>query len=263
MMGHKGYLEEKRGKIAAEGILSSKMIDFYILLFDFHSTYCGLYIDRVSDLPVLDHKKMPAFDHEKIILTEGVKSIMLDSLPPLLLVIKKFFDGANYDTLKDSIESDVSSIEYYMSSLLKCDYNELLKMGKLNRMNIQEFIFIMVNWLKPFFISLLEINKEKMFFDDWQLSSCPFCGYFPDMIKIVESFEGKRFLHCALCENEWPYKRISCTVCQNEDINTLGYFLTESKTPYRIDYCDKCKEWYSWPSECSCNNEDAAFEDDE
>ena len=63
------------------------------------------------------------------------------------------------------------------------------------------------------------------------------------MAKIVDSLDGKRFLHWALCENEWPYERLSCTVCGNKDAQKLGYYITEEKTPYRIDYCDECKAY--------------------
>jgi FdhE protein len=76
--------------------------------------------------------------------------------------------------------------------------------------------------------------------EEWYNHACPVCGYLPDMEKIVESAEGKKYLHCALCEYEWVYRRIGCAVCGSEDADSLGFLEEEKKTPYRIDYCEKC-----------------------
>jgi FdhE protein len=63
------------------------------------------------------------------------------------------------------------------------------------------------------------------------------------MSLLRDAREGKRYLHCSLCESEWTFKRLSCAVCGNQEASTMGYFTTGEESPYRVDYCDRCKNY--------------------
>ena len=86
-----------------------------------------------------------------------------------------------------------------------------------------------------------EQNSDKFDDADWHASSCPFCGYYSDISKIIEARYNVRILHCGFCENEWKYPRLNCAICENNDQDTLGFFTYDDDNVYRIDFCDVCK----------------------
>jgi formate dehydrogenase maturation protein FdhE len=75
----------------------------------------------------------------------------------------------------------------------------------------------------------------------------PVCGSYPSIEKLRRD-DGKRILRCGFCGTEWPFKRIMCPFCGNEDHNSLRYFFVEGDSPikkdaFRVDVCDKCKKY--------------------
>ena len=54
--------------------------------------------------------------------------------------------------------------------------------------------------------------------------------------------EGRRFLSCSGCFFKWPYKRLKCPYCGNEDPESLSYF-TAGDGPTRVGVCRKCSRY--------------------
>ena len=241
MLDHKKFFEEKKERIIKEGALTPDLIDFYLSIFEYQYKYYDQY-KMISISPEsLWSIGMPLINSENIQFNEEIISALLQALTPLLRIIEEYNDGMSFDILIDTVCNSNDLIREYTGNLLKGDIEALKRTAEINKVGVDEFIFILVNWLKPIMALLTDIGKDKINNDEWLMNNCPFCGYFPDMAKIVGSMDGKRFLHCALCENEWGYKRLCCTICGNENSDTLGFFQTETETTYRIDYCDKCK----------------------
>jgi FdhE protein len=78
-------------------------------------------------------------------------------------------------------------------------------------------------------------------FEGWKESYCPVCGSPPGMDEIVGE-EGKRFLCCSGCFFKWPFRRVKCPYCGNEDPDSLSYFLAEEE-PTRVTVCRKCSRY--------------------
>ncbi|MBI5419948.1 MAG: formate dehydrogenase accessory protein FdhE [Deltaproteobacteria bacterium] len=76
---------------------------------------------------------------------------------------------------------------------------------------------------------------------EWKEGYCPVCGSRPGMDELVGE-EGKRFLSCSSCFFRWPFKRLKCPYCGNEDPGTLSYFLA-GDGPTRVDVCRKCSRY--------------------
>lgn len=54
--------------------------------------------------------------------------------------------------------------------------------------------------------------------------------------------EGRRYLSCSACFFKWPYKRLKCPYCGNEDPDLLTYF-EAGEEPTRVGVCRKCARY--------------------
>jgi FdhE protein len=86
---------------------------------------------------------------------------------------------------------------------------------------------------------------------DRQLSKpgnrCPFCGGMAQL-SILHSSGGSlegggRALQCATCLTVWPFRRVLCAHCGEEDEHKLGYFQSADRDHLRIDACETCRHY--------------------
>ena len=243
MKNHLLYFKNIENKIQKDGILESDVIEFYMHIFSFQEKYYNYYKENKIKNSTVISNGLPLIKYDSLLVDNDIKLKTNEALNEIKSIIEKYHIRMTLDTLINKIENDKNLINEYLTLLLQHDFTRLNDISIDLRIGFDEFLYILINSIKPLFIYLKDENKDKIDTSDWFSSSCPFCGYYPDMSKIVDSLEGKRFLHCALCENEWPYERLSCTVCGNKNAANLGYFVTENKSPYRIDYCDECKAY--------------------
>src|SRR5919198_3429538 len=70
---------------------------------------------------------------------------------------------------------------------------------------------------------------------------CPFCGGAPQMSVLQhapEAESGGRGLLCGTCFTTWPFRRVRCAECGEEDEVQLGYFHSPAYDHLRIDTCE-------------------------
>jgi FdhE protein len=75
-------------------------------------------------------------------------------------------------------------------------------------------------------------------------SSCPFCNSRP--VAGVLRGEGngaKRWLLCSLCSTEWPFRRVLCPNCGEENKDKLPIYTAEQIGSVRVDACDTCQTY--------------------
>ncbi len=73
---------------------------------------------------------------------------------------------------------------------------------------------------------------------------CPFCGGAPSIVARRDAGEmegARRHLGCALCGAEWPFGRIVCPACFQEDPYKLPCFRSEAHPTVRIEACETCR----------------------
>ena len=95
--------------------------------------------------------------------------------------------------------------------------------------------------LRPSLLRLREKVAGWLAKDQWEQGYCPVCASQPCIAYFDSS--GSRFLHCGFCGEEWPFPRIRCPFCENEDRETLGYFEAEEEEGFRVDFCRKCNRY--------------------
>jgi FdhE protein len=78
-------------------------------------------------------------------------------------------------------------------------------------------------------------------FPGWHEGYCPVCGSRAAMAELSGE-EGHRFLCCSTCAFRWPFLRLKCPYCGNEETDKLSYF-TVGEGPYRVDTCNACSRY--------------------
>jgi FdhE protein len=72
---------------------------------------------------------------------------------------------------------------------------------------------------------------------------CPFCGRPPAVSLLREDREAGavvRALVCSLCATEWPFARVLCPSCGQEDPDRLPRYHAEEIPWLRVEACDAC-----------------------
>jgi FdhE protein len=75
---------------------------------------------------------------------------------------------------------------------------------------------------------------------------CPACGSAPIVSyrkELPESNGGARFLGCGLCGTDWPFNRIRCPSCQEENPAKLPAFQSDVHKNVRIEACETCRRY--------------------
>lgn len=76
---------------------------------------------------------------------------------------------------------------------------------------------------------------------------CPFCGGKPQL-SVLQNKEagadsGNRDLMCAKCLSIWPFRRLVCAHCGEENPSKLAYFQSPKHDHVRVEACDTCKHY--------------------
>jgi FdhE protein len=74
---------------------------------------------------------------------------------------------------------------------------------------------------------------------------CPFCEGKPQVsvlqIKESSSESGGRDLVCATCLTTWPFRRVVCASCGEENPAKIGYYHAADYEYIRVEACDTCR----------------------
>ncbi len=73
---------------------------------------------------------------------------------------------------------------------------------------------------------------------------CPACGSKPVVGILTGEGDGaKRGLICSLCSLEWPYRRLICANCGEEDKEKLPVYVAAQIPHVRVEACDTCRAY--------------------
>ena len=131
--------------------------------------------------------------------------------------------------------------------VLTKNFGGLKSLSQQHHLGTDFLLFVGLNLTQAVLELYAQPLKEKVDLESWLEGNCPICGSYPSIEKLRRD-DGKRILRCSFCGTEWPFKRIMCPFCGNEDHDSLRYFLVEGDSPvkkdaFRVDVCDKCKKY--------------------
>jgi FdhE protein len=238
MHNHKQYFNDRTKRLLDAGILDSNMIDFYTALYEYQYREFERY-QNSPRLLSLGAGEPPVVAVRNKLSTEGIMDLIAPGFDKLVDIMAHYHPGLALQQLRQSILPEPGAGRALIEALLDKNFGIIEQHALQNKTGAEEAVFILINWLKPFFTGMREHNRE-LIPVNISGTDCPFCGYYPEMAAINPEENGKRYLYCSLCEHRWPYKRIACSVCGTEEADKLEFFSLEGEDKYRIDACNKC-----------------------
>jgi FdhE protein len=72
-------------------------------------------------------------------------------------------------------------------------------------------------------------------------ATCPFCNARPVAVVLRSEGDGaKRWLLCSICSTEWPFRRVVCPNCGEQDKDKLPIYTASGLDHVRVEACDSC-----------------------
>lgn len=92
--------------------------------------------------------------------------------------------------------------------------------------------------LQPFFAQFARRLGKAAPVMMWRHNYCPICGNVPDVARIDP--DNQRHLHCPQCDIQWLHHRLTCVVCDTDDIKKVQLLTIADLEPWRVEVCDEC-----------------------
>ncbi|MBN2466902.1 MAG: formate dehydrogenase accessory protein FdhE [Deltaproteobacteria bacterium] len=193
----------------------------------------------------LERTLVPVQINEKLAevkLKEGFPLIPLDEIKCNYPLMREHFLKL-LANVKERVGDAVRDIESTMEAEKDCMkrmIQEALRQEPVSKNSLLTFILNeTVNPLIELYASFLrDMVREGM----WTRGYCPICGGKP-FVGVLRGDEGKRWLLCSVCSSEWPFMRMECPYCGNNDQKKLSYFMAEEEEGFRVEVCDACKSY--------------------
>ncbi len=99
--------------------------------------------------------------------------------------------------------------------------------------------YMMIEALKPLYETYGEVYGKRLEDGSWAQPFCYICGGSPEMA-LVEGEEGRRYLHCCLCDTSWRYVGLKCPHCGNVDLEKLVSLALDSEPSSALHGCRSC-----------------------
>jgi len=132
-----------------------------------------------------------------------------------------------------------------MDTLLPCiaagDQGPVASAAQCLHLNAGFFWTLAQNALKPALHSWRRQLAPLLEGIPWNRGCCPVCGSGPILGELQGNHLGKH-LRCGQCGADWPFPRLQCLYCGNEDHHTLGYLYEEPRREkMMVAVCNQCR----------------------
>jgi formate dehydrogenase maturation protein FdhE len=159
------------------------------------------------------------------------------------------------DVVRPAASAILSAVSAIGPALLADEINEIVGAGDpaLDRMLLEGWRTLAANQflpkviLQPYAQRLAERSQRPL---DRELYTteyrCPFCAGPPQLSVLQGGGElegGGRALLCATCLTSWPFRRVRCASCGEEDEHRLAYFHSPTFDHLRVDACETCHRY--------------------
>lgn len=131
---------------------------------------------------------------------------------------------------------------HFLKNLLAFNTPYFTRLADALPLSHELVLFVGFQAISPFLEKAALPLRDAFDYDLWKRGFCPVCGRKPAMAKIRNE-DGLKILQCSLCKSWWTYPQAKCTVCANDDRETLGFIHREDEPARRAELCDKCKKY--------------------
>ncbi len=144
--------------------------------------------------------------------------------------------------LLKAIEENHNGTPVLMKAALSSNYEAIEASAKAFSIDSPVLALLLRLSLRPSLLIISQAVLEHFDSSLWNHGHCPVCGSAPRLADLSGE-GGKRRLHCSLCETAWPYPRLRCPFCENDNRKELSYLRAESEEGLRVDLCGRCNNY--------------------
>ncbi|MGA7145442.1 MAG: formate dehydrogenase accessory protein FdhE [Desulfobacterales bacterium] len=161
----------------------------------------------------------------------------------LVELVKKREDGRQQETgLLNAITEMENGAPEVIKAVLASDVQAIETSAKALNIDSPVLALLLKLALRPALTGIAQVVLKQVNLSHWHYGHCPVCGSMPRLADLSGE-GGKRRLHCSLCEAAWPYPRLRCPFCENDNREELVYLQAEKEKGLRVDLCGRCNHY--------------------
>jgi FdhE protein len=172
--------------------------------------------------------------------TVGVDGVMLAALWQRLSARVEKSPQATEHPLRDILGEDGFDPMAILAGSLSGDSDRLARTA--NRLGVEPGVFATTAHLTvlPLLHACGQRAAAVVSAVSWRAGHCPVCGAWPTLAE-TRGLERERWLRCGRCGTGWPFRRLVCTFCGNDDLRAQQYFAAEGeRESRRAEVCERC-----------------------
>ncbi len=191
-------------------------------------------------VPATWYQGKPLFNPEELSLDwEPVKNLYRE----LVQQLKARPEGLRQiEGLEQALVEGPDGTPILMRAVLSSDLNAIEATAKELKIDPPVLALLLHLSMRPALLAAAQAAKSRLDLTKWHYGHCPVCGSAPRLADLSGE-GGKRTLHCSLCETAWPYVRLRCPFCENENRKDLSYLKAENEDYLRVDLCSRCGQY--------------------
>ena len=139
--------------------------------------------------------------------------------------IKHTKDGSKQaDGLIQALDKDIDGTPILMKSIITSDFDAIQTTARELKIDLPVLTLLLRLSIRPALLNVAQTVRDCLDLGHWHHGHCPVCGS-PPLLADLSGEGGKRTLHCSLCETAWPYTRLRCPFCENDNRDDLSYLM--------------------------------------
>ena len=147
------------------------------------------------------------------------------------------------EQLRRSVEDNQWDANFWNDSIEKIE-QKIITLAEEMSIDVHSLLQLAYWSMSPYWRLAAHIHKEALNnMGTNERDTCPICGKHADFALLDDNEHGRRYLVCLHCDFKWPFKRIGCSYCGNEDYQKLGYILIDNVEGYKVYHCEVCKTY--------------------
>jgi FdhE protein len=161
----------------------------------------------------------------------------------LVELVKESKDGPRQvEGLMQVLPEDEDSTPKLMQAALTSDIEAIETAARELAVDPPVLTLLLRLSMRPALLEVARAAQNLLDLSQWNHGHCPVCGSAPKLADLSGE-GGQRTLHCSLCETAWPYVRLQCPFCENDNSDDLSYLRAESEEGLRVDLCSRCGQY--------------------